>query len=607
MSIFDIVCIVVGILGAAYSLYGLVKSLKEKDFGLDVLALMAIVSTLIVGEYIASAVVVAMTLTGDFLESYTEKRATKELGMLMERNPHTAHLIIGDAELGETDNRKDVTVDEVKVDDILYVLPGEIVPVNGILLDNGEFDESQITGESIPVTRAIGEEVYSGVVLNGSPVRLKAFALAKDSQYQKIVDLVKDAQDEKSPTVRLASKISIPFTIVSLLIGIFAWIISGDVIRFVEVLVLATPCPLLIAAPVAFLGGMSRAASKGIIIKSGGVLEQLSRVKVVAFDKTGTVTVGSPAFDRVEVFNNEQITEQEVLALGAALESNSSHILGASIVDEAANQRLELPKVTEPVEVVGKGVEAKLEGKIVRVGSEKFVRFGPGIGLSTGAGIGPSAGTSEIKSLGNSEMGVYISVSGELIGRIILKDHLRPEAISTMKDLRKIGVQHLTMVTGDERNTAVHIGEQLGVKDIRSEMLPQQKLEAVLGLKYSCEIAGHSHTTGTVLMVGDGVNDAPVLAAADIGVAMAARGTTVASQSADAVITHDDISLVAKAITIAKDTVAIGKQSMIGGIGLSIMLMLIATTGVIPAIGGAALQEVIDILAICNGVRAAFK
>lgn len=602
---FDVICIIVGVVGAIWSLIGIIKGIKEHEFGLDVLALVAIISTLLVGEYFASVIVVVMTLTGDFLEDYASRQAEKELTKLISATPEVAHLVINNSE----HNTEDVMVADVKVGDILQVLPGEVVPVDGEALNETVLDEAALTGESLPVNKVAGDTVLSGSVCSAL-FTMRATALATDSSYQKISQLADMAKSIKPSYVKLANTISIPFTIVSFIIAILAAFISGELLRFAEVLVLATPCPLLIAAPVSYLAGLSHAAKDGIIIKGGSVLERLSRVKIVAFDKTGTLTNGKPEFDRIELTDEGIMLgydDAKVLQIVASLEKTSTHILGSAIVRHFCSSVAEpsFIEVLNFAESVGRGVT----GEVVLPWDSSGIRHH----------IWVQKPHHELKT-NPGETVVELIVSGKDIAHIILRDHLRENVHQIIKDLRSIGVRHIVMLTGDNPETANYIASSVGISDVRSSLLPHQKQEAVLGLEHACVL--HSSGVKTdcehiddvrragkspaVAMVGDGVNDAPVLMAADVGIAFGARGSSAATQSADIVLEHDDFKLVYNCFETSKRTMTIARQSMIGGITLSIILMLVAAFGFIPAVIGALLQEVIDVIAICNGLRARF-
>jgi heavy metal translocating P-type ATPase len=556
---------------AAWQAVGMVRALLRREFGLDILAVTAIVSTVIVGEYIAALLVVLMLTGGEALENYANQRAKRELDALLNRAPQLAHLSV-------EGGYRDLPVSEVRVGDVLLVRPSEIVPVDGVLLSaETTLDQSSITGESVPVEKHAGDAVLSGVVNGQAAVEIRATETAAGSQYQQIVALVAHAAESKAPVVRLADRYAVPFTLFALALGGLAWWLSGDPVRFAEVLVLATPCPLLIAAPVAFIGGMSRAARNGIIVKSGGVLEQLSAAKTVVFDKTGTLTHGAPAFSGVRP--EHPFTADEVLTSVASVEQYSSHVLAASMIAAAQDCGLPLHEAVDAREAATNGVAARVLGREVVVGKFAFV-----------AQHAPDARRTEI---GPGELAVYVAIDGVYAGALLASDRLRSNAKDTLQRLETLGVRQSMMLTGDAVETAQHVASELGLTRVRAECLPADKVAEVGGIRER-----------PVIMVGDGVNDAPVLAAADVGIAMGAKGATAASESADAVILLDDISRVALAVTIGRDTVRIALQSIWLGIAISVALMAIAAFGVIPATAGALLQEVVDLMAILAALRA---
>lgn len=577
---------------AAYLAVGMVRRLIGGQWGIDILAVTAIVSTVLVGEYIASMIIVLMMAGGTALEDYAAGRAKKELTSLLERVPQTAHRerggstsaagtnTAGSSVTGTHTNgqQEDVAATEVEVGDILLVRPGEVVPLDGILLsESGSFDESSLTGESLPVERVAGEGLMSGSLNGEAAVRMQVTARMEDSQYSRIVALVKEAADSKAPMVRLADRYAVPFTALAYVIGAIGWIVSGSPVRFAEVLVVATPCPLLIAAPVAFLGGMSRAARGGIIVKYAGVLEQLSRIKTVAFDKTGTLTYGRPAL--VAVRTAGSFTEDEVLGLAASAEQYSSHVLAASVMDAAHTRGLAFETATEATEFATHGVRARFDGRDVVVGKPNFV-----------AESAPGVVATELAS---GELAIYVGVAGEFAGSLVMSDPIRRETRRTLAELKELGVTRTVMLTGDALATAEHIAAEAGLTDVRAECLPPDKVEAVRSLPLR-----------PVMMVGDGVNDAPVLAVADVGIAMGARGSTAAGESADVVIILDDLSKAASAVRIGQRTVKVALQSIWIGIGLSVALMIAAAAGYIPAIAGALTQELVDLATILNALRA---
>ncbi|WP_253259852.1 heavy metal translocating P-type ATPase [Subtercola boreus] len=507
------------------------------------------------------------------MEDFAAGRAQRELTELLDREPQTAHRL----QPGSSD-AEDITAADVRIGDRILVRSGEVVPVDGTLdSSSAAFDESSLTGESLPRTRSQCEQVLSGSVNGNTSAIIIATARAADSQYQAIVALVKQAAINKAPVVRLADRYALPFTVISLLLAGMAWAFSGDPVRFADVLVLATPCPLLLAAPVAFMGGMSRAAREGIIVKGGGVLEMLARTRTAVFDKTGTLTEGRPSITRINTL--PPWSQTELLTLVASAEQLSSHVLAASIVEAAAARRLTLQPALRSSEVAARGVEATVAEHLVSVGTLAFIQA-----------VDPATVPA---TLSGGEMAIYAAVDGRFAGTIIATDTVRPEAAGTIAGLRRLGVERVLMLTGDARATADHVARAVGITEVRADCLPRDKVEAVRTI-----------TERPVLMVGDGVNDSPVLASVDIGIAMGARGATAASEAASAVILLDDVSVVLRAVQIGHDTVRIALQSIWLGIGLSVGLMVVAAFGYIFATLGAGIQELIDLATILNALRA---
>jgi heavy metal translocating P-type ATPase len=560
--------VVVGIQGA-----GMIRRMRQGSFGVDLLAIMAIIATILVGEYVATLLIVLMLSGGAALEDYAAGRAQRELNALLDRVPQIAHLLRdGSSEV------EDVPATLVQIGDVLLVRPAEIVPVDADLVSAAAaFDESSLTGESLPVERHAGDAVLSGSINGQAAATVRATALAADSQYQQIVALVAEAAASKAPVVRLADRYAVPFTAVALLIAGLAWFVSGDPVRFAEVLVVATPCPLLLAAPVAFMGGMSRAARNGIIVKGGGVLEKLARAQTVVFDKTGTLTYGTPTIARVSP--EPGFTQTELLRLAASAEQYSSHVLAASVITAAELRDLTLLRTDTAEEVPAHGVTARFENTEVVVGKLAFVA--------------EHAADAYPAELVGGELAIYLAVNGRYAGCIVASDQLRDNARATVQALDRLGVHESVMLTGDARPTANYIARQVGITRVRADCLPADKVDAVQAIRER-----------PVIMVGDGVNDAPVLAVADVGIAMGAKGSTAASESADAVILLDDLSRAARAVGIGRDTVRIALQSIWLGIALSVGLMIVAAFGLIPATVGALLQELVDLATILNALRA---
>jgi heavy metal translocating P-type ATPase len=550
----------------------MVRSLLARHVGLDVLAVTAIFATLAVGEYWASIIIVLMLTGGEALEDAAAHRAKRQLTALLDNVPTLAHRIVENGQI------VDVPISEVVPGDRLVVRPGEIIPVDATVdSDRGVFDESSLTGESLPVERGRGETILSGATNGQNAIELVALRAAKDSEYQAIVALVEQAASSKAPLVRLADRYAVPFTALAYVIAGVAWWVSGDPVRFAEVLVVATPCPLLIAAPVAFMGGMNRAATKGIVIKDAGTLERLSAVRTAAFDKTGTLTLGKPEVVRIHsVFPG--LTDDELLKLAASTEQYSSHVLAHSIVDAAKSRGLDVFQAASATEVDTDGVRASIGNQVVMVGKARFVSDREDVDLPV---------------LDPGETAVYVGVDGSYAGYIILKDRVRDDAAHTIDRLGRRGITKTFVVSGDNRHTVESVAAAVGVTETFAECLPSDKVDII-----------SRHDAPRVLMVGDGINDAPVLATAGVGVAMGARGSTAASESADVVILEDRLEKVADAVEIGQRTVIIALQSIWLGIIISVGLMIVAAWGFLPAIFGALAQEIVDLIAILGALRA---
>lgn len=555
--------------GVALSmLVGMVKSIKRGDYGVDLLAIMAVIATLAVSEYWAAMVILVMLTGGDALEDYAAKKANSELKSLLDNSPQSAHLITKN---GPTE----ISVQQVSVDDLLIVKPGELVPVDGVITKGTTtVNESSLTGEAKPVHKGIDDEVMSGSLNGDSSFTMRATKLAADSQYQQVVKLVQTAETTPANFVRLADRYAVPFTIGAIIISSVAWWLSGDPTRFAEVLVVASPCPLILAAPVAMVSGMSRASRNGIVVKTGNVLEKLAVAKTGAFDKTGTITSGQLTVDEIRPAND--LNAAELLQFAASAEQNSSHILARSLLTYAAEDHTSLLPVDKLAETTGQGIVASIAGHQIKVGKLAFV-------------------APEAKQELLATTAIYVSVDGQYAGVITFTDHLRPEAPQTMKKLTKMGVQHLMMLTGDQAAIAKQVAHEVAITDVRTNLLPQDKIAALKSIPLD------QHP---VFMVGDGVNDAPSFVTADVGIAMGAHGASAASESASVVILRDDLSKVATAVEISQDTIKVAKQAVLIGIAICTILMLIAATGVIPAFVGAMLQEVIDTVSILWALRA---
>ena len=565
----------------------MIRDILRGHFGLDILAVIAMAASLAVGEYLAALIIVLMLSGGEALEDSAAARATRDLDALLDRAPRKAHRLRADHDAAEPaasgadaagdEQVEDLDVDEVGIGDVLLVKPAEVLPVDGVLLSDGAtLDESSLTGESLPVQHAAGDRLLSGAVNGEQAFRMRATATAADSQYQQIIQLVAQAEQSKAPTVRIADRFAVPFTLVSLVIAGLAWWLSGDPVRFAEVLVLATPCPLLIAAPVAFMGGMSRSARTGVIVKGGATLEGLARAKSAAFDKTGTLSHGEPTLTRI-LPARDDLDAAELLRLAASAEQYSTHAFADGILAAARERGLALATGRNAREIATNGVTATVDGHEVVVGKLSFVRERD-----------PSATSPD---LAPGETAVSVAIDGRFAGSLVLADALRDNAADTVAELRRLGFARIAMLTGDNPATAAALAAQCGIDEVHASLLPRDKVELV------AELPAPS------IMVGDGINDAPVLAAAGVGIAMGARGATAASESADAVIVRDDIGRVVDAVRIGRRTMSVALQSIWIGIILSIGLMLVAAFGFIPAVAGALIQELIDLAAILSALR----
>lgn len=572
-KIAHILLAITSLLSAIPLVWGMIQDLRHGTYGVDILAATAIITSVVLGEYWAGIIIVLMLTGGEALEDYAENRAKAELSSLLDNAPTKAHIV---------KNRKiiDVAVDKVKVGDKVLIKPGEVVPVDGIIIEgDSSFDESSITGESLPVEKKAGDTILSGAVIVDGTVTIKSTHTASDSQYEQIIKLVKAASVSQSPFVRLADRYSVPFTIIAFIIAGGAWIMSGDSLRFLQVLVVATPCPLILGAPIALISGISRAARHGIIIKNGGAIEQLADTKTIAFDKTGTLTLGKPSVKKITVFGNNKAND--VLLYAAALEQNSNHVLAQAIVDKAKQNKLKLPKTKNVKEISGHGLIGSVGKNQVLIGKFNF--------LSSQKIKLPK----QIKSTNLTDTTSFVVVNDVVIGTISFEDAIRPESKSMLEKIKKLGIKNTLMVTGDNKATALAIAKKLGISNVKSDCLPADKLTAIAGI-----------TKRPVAFVGDGVNDAPVLTAAEVGIALGARGSTAASETADVVIMLDDVNKVAQGFAIAKNTLKIAKQSIMIGIIISIGLMLIYATGKFSPTSGAIIQELVDVTVIIYALRA---
>ena len=554
----------------------------DHHMGVDTIALVAMVGALALGEELAGAVVGLMFSGGAALEDLASSRARRELTALVQRAPKVARLRIGD-------RLRQVPVEQVEIGDTVLVGTGEVIPVDGTLA-SGEavIDTSALSGEPLPVTVSEGMTVLSGTANAGPPFEVRADRAAVESAYAALVRLVEQAQAHRAPFVRMADRYAGVFLPVTLLVAGGAWALSGDPVRALAVVVVATPCPLILAAPIAFVSGLSRAARSGVIVKGAAAIETLGHAQTVLFDKTGTLTAGTP--DVREVIPRDGVEPGELLRLAASVDQLSAHVLGEALVRATREADLTLSTPADVREEPGQGIEGTVDGHRVAVGSRAFLR-------SVGVPEAEVASAVALSGYGSGEARVLVAVNGHLGGVIVLADELRPDAAKIVQRLRAEGVRHIAMVSGDRRSAAERVGRELGVDRVYAEQSPQDKLEIVRSMRDRTDLR-------PVIMVGDGVNDAPALALADLGIAMGAAGATVSSETADAVITVDRIDRVADAVHAGRRAVFIARQSVLAGMGLSVGAMGFAAAGYLPPIAGALLQEAIDLAVILNALRA---
>ncbi len=545
---------------------------------IDLIAVLAMSGALVLGEYLVGAVIAVMLAGGTALERYAVARAHRELESLLARVPHVAHRRI-------TDEIVDVDIDEVGLGDILVVKPGEVLPADGIVTSpSGVLDESALTGEAKPSRVERGAPVRSGTTNAGGPLELRVTAPPGESTYAAIVGLVRAAEKSKAPFVRLADRYALWFLWLTVAIAAGAGLWVADPLRALAVLVVATPCPLILAAPAAIIAGVSRAARHGIIVKGGGPLETLARASVVLLDKTGTLTSARPEVVATETFGS--LPAAEVIRLAASVEQVSVHPYAPAIVTEAIHRHLEPSFPDDVHEDMGRGITGRVDGRRVAVGQLGFV--------AADAPLTPELRTIQIRTAVEGSSGVWVAVDGALAGALLLQDPIRPEAPRTLAALRRAGIRRLHMVTGDHPDVAELVGDALGVDRVFAERSPEDKVDVVRLVR----------TEGVTAMVGDGINDSPALALADVGIAMGARGATAASEAADVILTADRLEGLVLAIETAQRTWRIARQSVLVGMGLSLVAMVFAATGNLPPVAGAVLQEGIDVLVISNALRA---
>ena len=564
------------VLGLVFSVAWTVTAIRAGQLSVDVIAVLALAGALVVNEPFAGAMITVMLASGQLLDARASARACRELSLLVQRAPRTARRHVGDAVV-------EVPVDDVAVGDRLLVGNGEVVPVDGRLLSTAVLDESALTGEPLPVERITGADVRSGVVNAGPPIDLLATAVATESTYAGVVRLVEQAQASSAPFVRTADRFAIYFVPLTLILAGVSWAISGDPVLAVAVLVVATPCPLLLAAPIAIMSGLSRAAQLGVVIKGGGALEALAAGRVMLFDKTGTLTQGHPVL--ADVITGGGFDADEVLRLAASLDQVSPHVRASAIVTGGTRRGLALQLPENVQEIHGYGLQGTVGGHQVKLGKASWI---------AGDTTPPWARQVRRRADLDGSLTVFVAVDGEPAGAFLLQDAIRPDAPRMVRALRTAGITRVVLVTGDRADIADMVGRIVGVDTVLADCDPADKLAAI----------ERESANGATVMVGDGVNDAPALAAAGVGVALAARGATASSEAADVVLTVDRIDALGDAILIARRSKRIALQAVLVGMGLSLVAMVAAALGLLPPAVGAVVQEIIDVLAIGIALRA---
>ena len=548
-------------------------------FAADLVASLAIVTAFVLGEPLVGLIVVVMQTGGEELERIARRRASEATRELEAAAPRIAHRYVGE-------RLDDVAVSEVDIGDVLLVRPGELVPCDGIVVDGrSHLDTAAITGEPMPVAVTRGARIRSGSANQEGALRVQATALARDSEYETIVELVRTAHEHKAPLQRIADRYAVWFTPATVLVAVIAYLISGDATRVLAVLVVATPCPLILATPVAVIGGINRAARRRIVMRHGGALEHLGQADVLVLDKTGTITVGRPEVSRV--VPTDSVTESELLRLSAGLEQASSHVLAKSTVAAALARGMELPRPEDARELAGRGVTGVVEGREIAIGAASFIEaLYPGISLTQD---GVDAGDSDVAR-------AYVAVDGRPAGFVEYADTLRKDLARMRADVDRLGVKRVLLLSGDTDAKTQEVATAAGFTDARGGLMAGDKAAIVQQMVKAGD---------RVVMVGDGTNDAPALATATVGVALAGHSGGVAAAAADVVILGDDLTLVTEGMQISRRTMRIARQGIGIGLGLSSGGMILAAVGILPPLAGAVFQEVIDLIVILNALRAA--
>jgi heavy metal translocating P-type ATPase len=580
--------------GGAPIVWDTFRGMLQKHFAADIVAMMAIVAAILLNDALPGVVIVIMQSGGKALEDYAFRRASSSLDALLARSPRVAHR-------RKIDRIEEINVSDIQVGDLLVVRPGDLVPVDGkVLHGQAQIDESSLTGEPLSKAKKIGDNILSGTINTGDAFEMHADKISEESQYAKIVKLVRKAQQEKAPIQRLADKYAVWFTPIVLVVSVIGWVITSyNPQTILSVLVVATPCSLIFATPIAIMSGINRAAKMGIIIKSGASIEQIGKAQVVVFDKTGTITFGTPVVEQIISFStssDNSINTDDILRKAASVEQLSSHPAAQALIQKAEDRKLgKLSIPTNFHEVSGAGVEGDIDGEHVVIGAKSLLEKSENKNNKNDNDMKSVLDAEKQINYDRRKMLGFISINNKPIGIIVFGDQIRPGAGLMMQSLRNLGVKQTIMLTGDSSENAQKIAQQAGITHFESDLLPEQKVKSVKKLREQYK---------NIVMVGDGINDAPALAAATIGIAMGAHGTAISAEAADMVLLVDDVTRVVDALEIGQRTLNIAKQSIYIGLGASFIFMVIASLGFIPPTVGALLQEVFDVAVILNALRA---
>ena len=588
------------VIGGAPIVFETIKEMLHGRFASDIVAMLAISTAIITNEAFPGVIIVIMQSGGKALEDYAFRKATTSLDELMTRSPKIAHRKINDNEI------EDVDVERIRIGDQLVIRPGDLVPVDGTIVSgNAQIDESSLTGEPLSKIKHIGEEVFSGTINTGNIFEIKANRISEESQYSKIVKLVKKARQEKAPIQRLADKYAVWFTPITLAMCGFGWLLTQNVQTILSVLVVATPCPLIFATPVAIIGGIDKAAKRSIIVKSGSAIEQISRAEAIVFDKTGTITYGVPLVEDIKLLDNFKknqnvgnikYSKDDILFKAASLEQMSSHPSAQSITRAGKEKFNSFPLATSFHERSGSGVEGYVTGEHIMVGSYNYIesRFNTNTNYDS-----INSNRDLLKTITDfqkrGKMVALVNINGTNVGIITFTDKIRDGVATMIQDLKKKGIKETIILTGDSLDNAKSIANQIGVDNYKYNLLPEDKVNEMKKLREKFK---------DIIMIGDGINDAPALATATVGIAMGAKGTAISAEAADVVLLVDDVTKVYDVIHIGKETIKVAKQSIFFGMGISFLLMIFASFGLILPSVGALFQEALDIGVILNALRA---